>query len=69
MTNQLYHKEKARQLLTFYFRLIAEHAGLKWTNDNYSEINELVDCLIKATQDTAPLRGNEHKADGTLATS
>ena len=51
MIKQTYSKEKARQLLTFYFRLIAEQAGLKWTNDNYSEMNELIDCLIKAARE------------------
>jgi len=53
MATQSYYKEKARQLLTFYFRLIAERAGIQWTQDNYSEINELVDCLIKAAQGAA----------------
>ena len=53
MATQSYYKEKSRQLLTFYFRLIAERAGIQWTQDNYSEIGELVDCLIKAAQAVA----------------
>ena len=47
------YREKSCEILVFYFRMIAEQAGICWTKDNYSEINELVDCLIKAAQEAA----------------
>ncbi len=44
------HEERAKSLMKFYFRLIAERAGVRWNFDNDSEIDELVDHLIAAAQ-------------------
>jgi hypothetical protein len=41
-------REKAEDLLIFYFRKAWEEAGLRWDSDNSSEIRQIVDHLVDA---------------------
>lgn len=41
-------REKAIRLLENYFSQALQRAGLRWDNDNRSEMEELADCLIGA---------------------
>ena len=44
-------KEKASELLIHYFRLIAKHTDIRWTEDNDAEIGAFVDLLVEAAQE------------------
>lgn len=41
------NKDQVIRLLTYYFRLLFEKSGLKFDNDNYSEITEIVDLIYE----------------------
>lgn len=42
-------KHEAKKLLRYYFRLIAEGAGINWTSDNDAEIDAIVEFLLTAS--------------------
>ncbi len=37
--------EDAKRLLTHYFRMVWEKAGLKWDSDNDAEVEDIIDYL------------------------
>jgi hypothetical protein len=41
-------KERAKELLIWYFRLLAEKCHLHWDSDNETEIAGAVDSLVRA---------------------
>ncbi len=41
-------RDKAKELMRHYLRMIAEQSGIDWQWDNNSEVDEMVDCLIDA---------------------
>ena len=48
------NRAEAKKLMKHYFRLATKAAGLPWTFENDAEIEALVDCLIKAAQQSSP---------------
>ncbi len=44
-------RDRAVQLLTHYFELVATRAGIKWHSDNTVEVTEIVDAIIGAAVD------------------
>lgn len=44
-------REEAKRYLVYYFRLIAERAGLNWDSDNDAEIEVAVDLIIDASKE------------------
>jgi hypothetical protein len=48
-------REKAEDLLIFYFRRAWEEAGLRWDSDNSSEIRQIVDHLAAAAAEEPSL--------------
>ena len=55
-------QRRAVELAQFYFRLIAERAGVAWDADNDSEIDLMIGCIIDAA--TAGLQA---QLEGVLA--
>jgi hypothetical protein len=47
-------KEKAKDLIAFYFKTTFEAAGLEWTNDNNADMSCLVDLLLEAVKYEMP---------------
>ena len=43
----------AKHLLTYYFRLLADKAGVMWDSDNDSEVRQIVDALLNAAHEDA----------------
>jgi hypothetical protein len=41
-------RERAEQLLVWYFQHAWEAAGLKWDGDNESEVRSIVDAILDA---------------------
>ena len=56
----------AKHLLTYYFRLLADKAGVMWDSDNDSEVRQIVDALLNAAHEDAGVAIqdalNEHTA-------
>jgi len=46
-------RQKAKESLTWYFQLIAERAGIRWTEDNSTEVEAIVDNIINAAETAA----------------
>lgn len=40
------NKNRAKNNLKFYFKLLFKKAELRWDNDNDSEIDEIIDSII-----------------------
>jgi hypothetical protein len=47
-----YASDRAKDLLTHYFRLLFNASGLKWDSDNQVEIDQVVDEIIQAVKDS-----------------
>ncbi|WP_206457910.1 hypothetical protein [Anaerovorax sp. IOR16] len=43
-------KEEAKKILRYYFRLIAENAGVRWDSDNDAEIDCAIDMLAESVK-------------------
>lgn len=43
-------RDRAVELLTHYFELVARKAGVKWHRDNQIEVTDIVDAIIEAAQ-------------------
>lgn len=50
-TKQDRAREDAQRVLTYYFRICAEKAGVRWTSDNDAEVRAVVDDIIQAARD------------------
>ena len=59
-------EEKAKDYATYYFKLIAEKAGVKWRGDNDTEIEIMIEAIINAAVDAAiaAARGAEPEIEG-----
>lgn len=44
-------RERAKQILTWYVRILMDKSGLRYDADNEGELDELVDCLIDAAKE------------------
>ena len=44
-------KKKATESLQYYFRLIAERAGINWDSDNDDEVAEIIDNIALSMLD------------------
>ncbi len=49
-------QDSAKHLLVYYFRLIAEEAGIKWTIDNDAEVANIVDLIIDSAAEEGARR-------------
>ena len=56
-------RTRAKAMLGYYFRLIAERAGVNWDSDNDAEIERALDELVEAADAVIACRNSEHCAD------
>lgn len=45
-----YNKDKAKQLLVHYFRLLFEKNGMRMDSDNIAEIEEIIELIWEGKQ-------------------
>ena len=43
-------RDGAKRTLVFYFKLMAEKAGIPWNNDNTAEVEGIVDDILDAAK-------------------
>lgn len=41
-------RQKAKESLVWYFQLIAERAGVRWSEDNGTEVETIIDDILDA---------------------
>lgn len=44
-------EEQAKHLLTYYLRIIAEHAGMTWQSDMNAEVEDIVHYIVQAARE------------------
>lgn len=60
-------RERAKQILTWYIRLVMDKSGLRYDTDNESELEELVDCIIDAAKEEMTRTMQQASAEITRA--
>jgi len=52
------NRQQATKLLTYYFRLIAQKAGVNWDSDNNAEVEQIIEAIFDEIDESIDSHNN-----------